>query len=318
MTAGELQNVVAGQSVRYPVASALCQEVLRGSVALLQGQLGYVVEKHGIAFWERAEEIGILAREVCKKPVEALLEYTVEYLREQVAFMKTGEYRHDSFDDARREVYDNADIMEGFYLEGLLMTHAFWPIHFEIHNFFMESFVTRVPDEGKGTEIGFGHGLYLWEILRHTTQTFAQAYDISSYSQAFAGKLLHAGGIDASRYSLDFGDITGKLPCGSDELQWAVFAEVLEHIPDPHGALTELGRCLAAGAPAFIGTVVDSNAVDHMYQFESVAHIRDVVSDSGFHILDERVLAVKDYSDGKSRDPSLDVVLVCENTNGSR
>jgi hypothetical protein len=74
--------------------------------------------------------------------------------------------------------------------------------------------------------------------------------------------------------------------------------------------LGELRRCLRPGAPVFLTTVVDSNALDHLYRFASVGEIREVVHAAGLAIVAEQVFRVRDY-DAAARDPTVDVALVC-------
>ena len=57
------------------------------------------------------------------------------------------------------------------------------------------------------------------------------------------------------------------------------------------------------GAPLFATTVLDSNAIDHIYQFASVEEVRASLRETGFEIITERVLRVRDY-DANARDPS--------------
>jgi hypothetical protein len=98
--------------------------------------------------------------------VDAILDYTMVFLREQIRFQQTESYSHESFDEVYDDVYNNPDVMEGFYLDGLLLTQACWEIHYHIHRFFQEQFLPRCKGKKQGLEIGFGHGLYLYEILQ--------------------------------------------------------------------------------------------------------------------------------------------------------
>ena len=115
-------------------------------------------------------------------PSQALLEYTLAYLKEQARFLKTGEYSNSDFDDVLRDVYANPEVMEKFYLAGLMLTHAFWPIHFDMHEFFVHEFVPLVPNEATGAEYGFGHGLYLLDVLSAKPRTWLPAASTSASS----------------------------------------------------------------------------------------------------------------------------------------
>jgi ubiquinone/menaquinone biosynthesis C-methylase UbiE len=308
MTDGVLESLDA-QTATFPRAAAMIRTLLERSPMFLRGQLAYLLKERSHEFWPAAERLVTLAEDLGGSPAQSLVEYTVTYLKEQIRFIQTNEYSHSDFDSARKAVYDNPEVMEKFYLEGLMLTHAFWPIHLDIHKFFREEFVARVPEAGIGAEFGFGHGLYLLDVLQARPEVNAKGYDISEYSQRYAGKLLAHSGVAADRFQLGFADVRERLPAADGEFSWAIFAEIMEHIPDPLGSLRHLRRCLAPGAPVFVTTVLNSNALDHMYLFTEFDQVRAMLRDAGFSILVDRAFKVADYATAK--DPSVDVVLVC-------
>ena len=294
---------------RYPRAAALAAEIQALDAPLLARQVELNVRRHGEAFWREAERLLSLAEHLPGRPLAALLEYTVGYLRAQARFQASDSYSHTDFEAARREVYDNPDVMEGFYLLGLLLTHAFWPIHFDIHAIFRDRFLPLVPPTGLGTEVGYGHGLYLLDLLAARPQVRTISFDISRHSQRFAAQVLRTGGIEPARFDLRLGDARECLPLANGQCQWMICAELLEHVPDPAFVLRELHRCLAPDGPLFIVTVVDGNALDHLYRFRSPEEILALVGDCGFRIGAARTLAVRDY-EPRTRDSTIDVVLV--------
>ena len=87
-------------------------------------------------------------------------------------------------------------------------------------------------------------------------------------------RLLRNAGISAERCSLLLGDARGELPIAAGSCSWMALAEILEHIPDPGAALREARRCLRPGAPLFISTTVEGDAIDHLYLFERVEDVR--------------------------------------------
>lgn len=299
----------AGVAQRYPKAAAMVSDLERVG-RLVVGPVAWLIENRGDRFWERVEWLADLEARLEGSPAEALAEYTIMYLKEQMAFQKTGQYSNTDFDEVRKAVYDNPDVMQRFYLEGLMLTHAFWPIHFDIHEFFNREFVERVPDSGIGLEVGFGHGLYLLEVLTRKPGTRTKSFDISPYARTYAARVLEAGGVARHRYELTAADVREPLPAGDASQDWAIFAEVLEHIPDPLGALRDLARCLKPGAPLFATTVLHSNAIDHIYQFESAAEVRGMLSDTGFSVDRECILRVADYG-ANSTDRTVDLAYVC-------
>jgi len=299
---------VEAAAVRYPKAVALVQRV-RQVGPLVAGSLDWLVRERPEAFWHRAEQLAELSQALEGTPVESLAEYTVMYLKEQLRFEKTGAYSNDDFDTVRSKVYDNPDVMRRFYLEGLMLTHAFWPIHLDIHTLFTSAFVPKVERDGVGLEVGFGHGLYLLEVLSARPGTRTASFDISPFSVEYAGRLLRASGISPERFTLSLADVREPLPPADGSQSWAVFAEVLEHIPNPAEALAELARVLRPGAPLFATTVLFSNAIDHITQFGSAEEVRGLLAGAGFDIAEERVFAVRDYVPG-SKDRTVDLAYV--------
>jgi hypothetical protein len=63
------------------------------------------------------------------------------------------------------------------------------------------------------------------------------------------------------------------------------------------------------GAPVFITTVVNSNAIDHLYLFRDPGEIRSMVEQAGFDVVALRLFKVADYA-GNAKDPSIDVAYV--------
>lgn len=311
MTSDNLLESIQRAAPHYPRAAKMCEELLQVSPTLLRGQLVYLLDHYGESFWKQAEWLVGLALGLGGSPAQALIEYTVAYLKEQVRFVQTDSYSHTDFDEVFKEVYGNPDVMEKFYLEGLMLTHAFWPIHFDMHTFFRDEFLPRVPASGIGAEYGFGHGLYLLEVLTHKPATQARGFDISPFSRNYATRLLQHVGISAERYNLGWADVRQPLDCPNGSYAWTIFAEIIEHIPDPLFSLRELRRCMAPNAPLFATTVVNSNAIDHLVLYRDVNEVRNLLRDAAFEIVAEKILRVSDYGTTKSKDPSIDVAYVC-------
>lgn len=308
-----LETRVKEAAPEFPLAAEVVEEILRLSPLVMRSQLAFLIVERGLRFWQAAERLVRLARALGGSPARSLVEYTIAILRDQVRFLKSGEYTHADFEQARQAVYDNPEVMENFYLEGLMLTHAFWPIHFDVHAFFAKEFLPRVANGAAGAEVGFGHGLYLLEVLENTKGTFAQGYDISEFSRKYAAQLLRHGGVPQHRFRLEIADVRNPLSAKDGVFRWAIFAEVLEHVPDPLFSLREIRRCLAPDAPLFLTTVVNSNALDHLWLFKSVDEVDEMVRDAGLEVLTKRTFAVADYGMG-ARDPTVDVVYLCQSS----
>ena len=69
-----------------------------------------------------------------------------------------------------------------------------------------------------------------------------------------------------------------------------VCCEVLEHVDDPGSLLSALRAQIQPGAPAFVSTVANMEAEDHVYLFHDAQEIRSLLLASGFVIYADQPL----------------------------
>ena len=234
-----------------------------------------------------------------EEALAALTEYTYLYMRHQVSFLSTGHYSSRSFDEVFRDVYDDEELMLGTYLPGLFLTQLFWPIHHEVMSIYRDRFLSKKKEAESILEVGVGHGMTLLNGLLAFPRSRATAIDVSRHALAFAGNVIQAAGIDTDRCNYRLADITKEHASGV-AADLATMGEILEHVERPDAALENLRTMLRPGAPAFITTVIDSNAVDHIYQFHSQAEIDELIEEAGFTIEESRLLYPKDLRLGET------------------
>jgi SAM-dependent methyltransferase len=303
-----LETAIAAAEGGHPRAAALTRELLTQAGSIFKQQLRFLLEQRP-HFWPHAERLTRAVQQLGNDPAQCLIEYTVTTIKEQVRFLQSGKYGHDDFDAVLAQVYANPEVMKGFYLDGLLLSYAYWPSQLDLYHFFESEFLRRLPTSGLGAEVGFGHGLYLLDVLTARPELRAQGYDISEHSMSYAARLLGQEGIAAERFQLALADVRQGFPVPDHSYDWFVFAEILEHIPDPEGALREVRRIVKPGAPIFLTTVMNSNAMDHLYLYTELGQIKAQVAAAGMAIEAEQVLQVADYT-RDSRDPSSTVALI--------
>jgi 2-polyprenyl-3-methyl-5-hydroxy-6-metoxy-1,4-benzoquinol methylase len=185
--------------------------------------------------------------------------------------------------------------MEGYYLDGLLLTYAFWINHAALYRCFVRTFLPRLPREARVLEIGVGHGLMALTLLRELPAARYEGLDISPFSLAYAARLLAANGIDLHRASLREEDAAGPTAAPPEERDAVVCCEVLEHVEDPASLLRTLRQRLRPDGCAFVTTVANVEADDHIYRFEDEAHIRRLLEDAGLRVLNELALPLRGY-----------------------
>lgn len=219
--------------------------------------------------------------------LEALLEYTHLYMRHQVSFISKGEYSNTNFDEVYRSVYDNEELMLGTYLPGLYLTQLCWPVHYRVLSLYENEFLpavekTRAPE--RVLEFGVGHGMTLLVAKRRFAAATGLAFDVSRHSLKFAETLLRASGAGLSGFRFEQADVVKLSANAAEACDMGTMGEILEHVEAPKAALANFRTLLKSGALAFITTVIDSNAIDHIYQFASQDEIDRMIADSGFRI----------------------------------
>jgi 2-polyprenyl-3-methyl-5-hydroxy-6-metoxy-1,4-benzoquinol methylase len=217
--------------------------------------------------------------------LEAVLEYTHLYMRHQVSFLSKGEYSNTDFEQVYRDVYDNEELMLGTYLPGLYLTQLYWPVHYRVLSLYEREFLDGAAKHGapkRLLELGVGHGMTLLTAKRRFPAAGGLAVDVSRHSLRFAETLLRTSGVDVSGLEFRKADVVSAEFDARDACELGTMGEILEHVQEPQRALDNFRKLLVPGAHAFITTVIDSNAVDHIYQFKSQAEIDSMIGAAGF------------------------------------
>ncbi len=304
---------IAGKQQQYPLSVAFLEDLIDKAKIIFDKQIQFLLAERADTFWPVAEKILQLSHNIQADPLTPLINFSIEMLKQQSVYMKSGEYMYsvDEYENAYDDIYNNPDVMEKYYLHGLLMTHAFWPIHLDMHMFFENEFLSAIPSTATvGAEIGYGHGLYLLETLRHSPESKAVGFDVSQYALAFTKRVLEHNGIAPERYDLGLGDVRDGLPYEDNSLDWCIFAEVLEHIPNPDQALQELARCTKSGGPIFVTTAANNRSVDHIWHFHNLEEVEDMLNRNGLQIVKQLDLPLSRYMPNTT-DPTINVAYIC-------
>jgi 2-polyprenyl-3-methyl-5-hydroxy-6-metoxy-1,4-benzoquinol methylase len=283
--------------------------VLGDSIETLQTEFGDAYSD------DFAEHLGLLQQAFPDKPwpkwaVDGYIRFNKEILREERSFLESGEYaaQPEDFDRIVEETYDNAEIMERFYLVGLYCSYFIWPHHYEVLSFYRNSFL-GVGDSEPATiaEWGSGHGLYSLEAMRRWPQAHAALADISSHSLNFSKELLAAAGV-ADRCSYRLGDVTASP--NETPVDRLICGELLEHVPDPGRLLGQIRASLKPGGIAYLTGAVNAAQSDHVYLFRSPEDVTKLVEAHGFQIRDQ--LAVSHPNRSADQDPPQVVAMLAQ------
>lgn len=226
--------------------------------------------------------------------VDAYVKMCGGMLRCQVYFMRTGRYPIDSSEQANQEVYSSESEMLS-YMVALGISQFLWNTHYEIFSFFTAAIRERSPLIKNYLEIGPGHGLLLEKALTlGENLEEALAVDISPTSLKLTEAIIAHSMPDRRNVSFILGDIL-KTDLGR-KFDFITMGEVLEHVSEPEILLSRLKKMLAPGGRGFISTCANCPAVDHVYQFETVAQIRKMIVDCGLSIERDLPLAAEEIS----------------------
>jgi SAM-dependent methyltransferase len=268
--------------------------------------VGFLPESpdHAAALTGLAEQVfGVLGRK-CEAegrdltgPLEALVRMSADFLRLQPRFMKTGRYGRSGGAALQERFYSRQDVMEGYYLDGLLLTYAFWVNHVRLFRFFVEEFLRPLPAQARLLELGVGHGLMAATALGRLPAARYDGIDLSPFSLAYAASLLRANGVAEGRATLRQADGTAAFPEGLGPKDGAICCEVIEHVEDPLPLLRALREALAPDGRAFVTTVANVEAEDHIYLFTDAAHIRRVLGEAGLRVEQELSLPLRGFEE---------------------
>ena len=237
--------------------------------------------------------------------LEAFARISFDFIRLQARFTKTGVYRSSEARKIVEELYLDAGRMEGYYLDGLLLTYAFWPNHAKMLRFLCEEFLPSLGPAPRVLELGVGHGLMAYLTLSERDDTRYAGVDLSPSSLRYADELLRRSGVEQERFELCRGDAaksTGISAAEGEPFDACLCCEVLEHVEVPGRVLARMGSLLAPGGRAYVTTVANIEAEDHIFLFHDAHHIRRSLEEEGFRIERDLVLPLHGM-EGRSPEP---------------
>jgi 2-polyprenyl-3-methyl-5-hydroxy-6-metoxy-1,4-benzoquinol methylase len=249
--------------------------------------------KKADSFFIKYNELLISEQRTLDYAIECYLKMLEDVNFESVQFFITGEYSNKSFEDVKKRVYDNPEVMD-YYMHGLLLSQFLWKHHYEIllrFNFIIEKNSKMITNY---LEVGGGHGLYIAEAINkigdHATYDML---DISKSSLIIAQKL-----INNDKVNFILGDVFEYLP--KKKYDFITMGEVLEHVENPLKLLQKLNTLLDTNGKLFITTPTNAPAIDHIYLFKNIEDIQSLIYKAGFIIEEEKSIFTKDVSKEKA------------------
>ena len=230
--------------------------------------------------------------------IEAFARVSFDFMRLQARFMLSGKYAATANPSHLTELYEDDSRMNGYYLDGLLVTYMLWPNHARFYRNFLERFlpiVSEIKDPQVG-EIGVGHGLMATKLIESISNAKYTALDISSASLEFTKKSFDILDAGANLSCIKFDAVSEFIPVELEEKFDAfVCCEVLEHVENPEKMLQNIFRLLKPGSPVLLTTVCNMEAEDHIYLFNNPDEIVNMVREAGFSITFQEVIGLDGY-----------------------
>jgi 2-polyprenyl-3-methyl-5-hydroxy-6-metoxy-1,4-benzoquinol methylase len=223
-----------------------------------------------------------------KKALGDFIMLSEEFVRLQMELDKTGKYRYSSFEEVRAIVYDNPEVMEGRYLNGLLLSQAFWTNHARMYAYFVREFCDGVPATGRVFEVPSGTGLFITEFASRNPSWEATGTDLSNSSVEYTRDIARLRNVNVTVTSENIFDLSGQ-----ERYDRLICGELLEHLENPEELLSTLHRLTAPAGKVFLTTAIWAASIDHIYLFQAAREVRAML-EKHFTISSELVLPVFD------------------------
>ena len=288
-----------------------------------------------VDFLNRISDVGMLSSKLCNEVLgqleeeeivqfAALLKYYTEYekipvedlvqcysfisnmmMEETYYFMRHGKYRNTSFKEVEDSVYNNSDYMKK-YMVGLTLSDYMWLQHLKMVRLFNDVLPKM---GGKYLEIGPGFGQYLSKATLSGNFESLTAIDLSEISVNSSNRYLEYLGVNdkCTVVQKDFFEFDDN-----HTFDTIVIGEVLEHVEQPQLMLEKIYKLLAVGGTAFVTTVINAPAFDHIYLFNNANEVEDMCKRAGFQIKRVECYTAGDISMEKAikKKMAIDIALV--------
>jgi 2-polyprenyl-3-methyl-5-hydroxy-6-metoxy-1,4-benzoquinol methylase len=232
------------------------------------------------------------------KGLDAFAKVSFDFLRYQALFEKKGTYVQKQEQELAQELYASHK-MADYYLDGLMLTYALWTNHIAIYEFFKLYFTSGFHAQSKVLELAFGHGLMAITALKQSQPITYYGYDLSPFSVTSTRQLLLDHQINPHCFHLSTDNILTSPVLSEGSIDYGICCELLEHVKNPDKILTAFARYLSQEGRLFITTVANLAAEDHIYLFNNVGEIHQLIDQAGFAVQEERVLTLPGYQNDR-------------------
>lgn len=274
-------------------------------------QIDILKNRYGLEYTQVAQEILKLFELLNLDAIKTSRVYIYDYLKQLDFFLKNKDYGHKDYDVIRDQIYDDEKTMMETYMPGLLLSYAYTTILANKNHLFLTEFLSKINLAKRGFEIGFGEGFYIWEVLKKFSNIYMLGYDISLYAVKFASNILDAAGISKETFNLQYGNVLEGIAQPDESFDFGILAEVIEHIPNPDLGIRETVRMIHKGGYLYLTTVINSNHMDHISNFESPDMVEKMLKKEGLKIIAKSIYYMTDDFP-ESKDISVGLAYVAQ------
>lgn len=212
------------------------------------------------------------------------LKHITSLVEEQYYFVESGKYRFSNFIDVEK-YYNDSDYMSNYTVSLGLSTYL-WRLHRELYRLFINCCQSiAYTNFGKYLEIGPGHGEYFVTAMQNTNFEEYIAVDISETAVELTKDYIrYSMPVTNKQYEVIHEDIFKYQT--SELFDMVVLGEVLEHVENPGAFLHRIYELASENASIFVTTAINAPQPDHIYLFNTLKEVTDLLEKERFYIVD--------------------------------
>jgi ubiquinone/menaquinone biosynthesis C-methylase UbiE len=222
--------------------------------------------------WEQAERIIADIFSVTGMSPDNIVRALRHYMK-----LKRETDRHLPFDQACKQIYD-----QDFYPLVTHFTFAFQSSAVARMRFIKRTVEGMTFERGTVVDIGCGSGAMLSEVLRSKPGWNGFGIDISRAAISYSRKLAELKGV-SDRSTFQTADIT-DLPFRNSSVDLLIASEVIEHLPEPQAALSEIARVLVPGGFLALTIPIESHTPAHINTLSDADELRLLCREAGLQL----------------------------------
>ncbi len=224
----------------------------------------------------------------------AYLEMLDQIIYSRKEFLTTGKYPTSTQKEAYDHTYNNERFMTN-YLLGIALSLFIWEHHYLMHSFYKEV-LAQNTEKKNFLEVGSGHGLFLLEMLNIINPTNnIDVVDISSTSLKITKSIISTVKPEKIN-NINFIESDINLYKTDKKYDFITMGEVLEHVDNPLSILKSLHSLLSDDGELFVTTCANCPIIDHVYLFNNIDEIKDLINKAGFRIKNEKIIPTENKS----------------------